>query len=496
MERTKKDKLIRLIKSMNKSEKRYFRLYSNFYSGKEKSYMILFDLIDEKGITEDAKLERFIRAKNIKTPLTNLKNYLYSRIMDALVANEEDSEQIITFFNYIKKILILFRKQLYEDAWAILKQLKKFNEERSYVYTTHMYVLEINLLLRMLKDRRGIAQEIVKTTTKWIKEENDLLTYINILQYHYQSVLLTTDNEQKDEIIEQELEKIIGKVNAYSNDKIDNFYIKLKHLNILGLLYDTKEMYDMSFPLLEKAFLLAMDNKKDELQIITCWDNYLLACLNANERSKFKNLIYMFDERKFEHKDTLYKWEAHKIYWIALYGTILLDADFVVKHIPYIKTVIERYKKQGLTLYNERVLYTNLSIVFMIKRQYDKALDWLNRYVLIENVAIEDIDFISLLMLELIYQIELGAYGYVQSRIEAIIRQMRRKKILNEEVFQTLNSFKKINKILMNDYPDSDDLIVKEKDYLYDCIMNAKDIAIKRGQPMLKIWITYSKTFA
>ena len=105
-------------------------------------------------------------------------------------------------------------------------------------------------------------------------------------------------------------------------------------------------------------------------------------------------------------------------------------------------------------------------------------------------------DDFRLFMLELIYQIELGAYGYVQSRIEAIIRQMRRKKIHNEEVFQMLNSFKKINKILMNDYPDSDEFIVKEKDCLYDCIMNAKDISIKRGQPMFKIWINYSKIFA
>ena len=52
MPTTNKDPLFRLIKSLSKPEKRHFRLYVNRTMGdQERKFIVLFDLLDKKGIT-------------------------------------------------------------------------------------------------------------------------------------------------------------------------------------------------------------------------------------------------------------------------------------------------------------------------------------------------------------------------------------------------------------------------------------------------------------
>ena len=81
------DSLFQLIKSLNKSEKRYFSLYASRHTiGEKNNYIILFEAIDkqleynESLILKQFKKEAFINKFSIA------KSRLYDVVLDSLTA--------------------------------------------------------------------------------------------------------------------------------------------------------------------------------------------------------------------------------------------------------------------------------------------------------------------------------------------------------------------------------------------------------------------------
>ncbi|MBX2840434.1 MAG: hypothetical protein KTR26_01585, partial [Flammeovirgaceae bacterium] len=84
MAKGKSDSLFKLIKSLKKSEKRYFKLFvTQIESGKGKKFIRLFDLIDRQSEFDEDKIiakDSIIKADQ----LSNLKAHLYKRILQSL----------------------------------------------------------------------------------------------------------------------------------------------------------------------------------------------------------------------------------------------------------------------------------------------------------------------------------------------------------------------------------------------------------------------------
>ncbi len=70
-------KLFKLVKSLTKNEKRFFKLYSNLYNqGKNKNYLFLFELLDGmKTYNEEVFLDK-IKSRIKYSNLSQVKTYL------------------------------------------------------------------------------------------------------------------------------------------------------------------------------------------------------------------------------------------------------------------------------------------------------------------------------------------------------------------------------------------------------------------------------------
>src|SRR5687768_2586199 len=107
--------LFELIKSMTKSEKRFFKMVSSLQAG-DKNYLKIFDAVDEQTeYDEDAIKAMFGDEKFIKH-FPSEKNHLYKLLLKSLRQFHADDSISGILRQEIKNIEILFKKALYREC--------------------------------------------------------------------------------------------------------------------------------------------------------------------------------------------------------------------------------------------------------------------------------------------------------------------------------------------------------------------------------------------
>ena len=124
------EELFKLIKSMSKSEKRYFQLYATLFNTRKKNvYVILFDQIEKQKEYNEPKVLRAFRLKGIKVDLPSLKVYLYDLILKCLrnYSTDPDIDEQIKTLLYSANLL--YGRGLNVQAKKYLKKAKTMAEE-------------------------------------------------------------------------------------------------------------------------------------------------------------------------------------------------------------------------------------------------------------------------------------------------------------------------------------------------------------------------------
>jgi len=119
------DILFQLIKSLEKAEKRHFKLYITRSSGKEELKIVrLFDVLDKQDIYDEKSLLKKLPGTE-KRQLYNLKTHLYKQILASLrLLKSADSIdlQLNEQFDYAH---ILYKKGLFLQSLKILDRAKE-----------------------------------------------------------------------------------------------------------------------------------------------------------------------------------------------------------------------------------------------------------------------------------------------------------------------------------------------------------------------------------
>lgn len=152
------DILFQLIKSLEKAEKRHFKLYIKRSSGKEDLKIVrLFDALDkQKEYDEKILLKKLDDVT--KPQLANLKTHLYKQIMASLrLLKSTDSLdlQINEQFDYAH---ILYKKGLFQQSLRILERAKEIaNTNQKFNFLPQLIALEKRIenlhITRSMQDR-------------------------------------------------------------------------------------------------------------------------------------------------------------------------------------------------------------------------------------------------------------------------------------------------------------------------------------------------------
>lgn len=125
--------LFDLIKSLSKSEKRFFKLHSALQSG-EKNYLRIFDAIDKQKNYDEEAIKAFFAKETFIRHFPSEKNHLYKLILKALRAYHAESSVGGLLKQHINNIEILFSKALYTEAAKVLQRAKKAAREHEQFY--------------------------------------------------------------------------------------------------------------------------------------------------------------------------------------------------------------------------------------------------------------------------------------------------------------------------------------------------------------------------
>ena len=131
--------LFQLIKSLTKSEKRYFKLSSTLQSG-EKNYIKLFEAIENQFIYDEEAIKFLFKKETFIKHLPSEKNHLYNLILKSLRNFYTDNSADAILQELLRNIELLYNKALYKEC------IKNINKAKSIAYNYEKYYFLLDII--------------------------------------------------------------------------------------------------------------------------------------------------------------------------------------------------------------------------------------------------------------------------------------------------------------------------------------------------------------
>jgi hypothetical protein len=136
-----------LIKSLSRTEKRYFKLYARFQQG-NKSYIKLFDIIDKQLKYNEKIITQQFVSKNKVSNLPAVKKYLFDQIIASIKSYGAYKDLDSDHTDLIESYKVLEYKGLHGQSGRLLKKIKSITLQDE-AFIRHFYVLLLEYLREM-----------------------------------------------------------------------------------------------------------------------------------------------------------------------------------------------------------------------------------------------------------------------------------------------------------------------------------------------------------
>lgn len=206
----RKDSLFELIKSMTRTEKRYFRIHFINHTIKGKSdFVEIFDTLNAQLDYNEKKLKW-----SFQKGLSTKKKHLYEVLMKSLRAYHANHSGQIQFYNLMTDIVILSEKGLIKQAEKRLKKAESLAKS----YSLSLELLTINRLKRKFL-RQKTSKKKLPILISFHEEGNCLLESFRLettVLNHYERLLWAERTNQVEEI-QVQLDQAIALVSELHN---------------------------------------------------------------------------------------------------------------------------------------------------------------------------------------------------------------------------------------------------------------------------------------
>lgn len=220
--------LFELIKSMTKSEKRYFKVLSSRHTiGEENNYVVLFDFIDQMDTYDEEIVHDHFKGEAFLNRFTITKKRLYDHILNALDAYHAEKSQTAQLLKQVHSAEILFNKSLYDQCRRVLISAEKQAEK-----------LHNELVLAMILDQKKRLFETIGYEEVGLKDEVQLLEkYSTTLQrMSYINELWGIKSKLFRQIVTKGVSRCAEDVRSYNEICTPiNEVLKLNELNAEGI---------------------------------------------------------------------------------------------------------------------------------------------------------------------------------------------------------------------------------------------------------------------
>ncbi|MBZ0203781.1 MAG: hypothetical protein K8I03_12255 [Ignavibacteria bacterium] len=424
------EELYVLIKSLKKSEKRYFKLHSGLQAG-NKNYLRLFDEISaqaEKGSKYDEKIikQKFKNEIFVKQ-LTFTKNYLAEMIFKSLAMYYSGSSVDFLISQQITKARILYNKALYKYFFKVTGSIKKtcMEYERFSFYLQVLEMEKVVIIKKIYPD---------KDETDVLDEEIKILNMIrNITEYNFIISQLASLYRKKGRFREESQAELLEKINEryimISEDKALSDIARERYYFILQLLADLQGNNKQIYTYAVKRFEIINNNPKPfKDQSFNYWQDIIMYILLHLLKSNDLDLFDKYMKMLREHTG---KTEAEQINLFLIESLFTLLQLNNITQISEINTKVisilnELNKNEGKIDSNfEILIYNSIVKVYFKKNMFTEANKYINILLNHPQISVrEDVELYAKII-NLIIHLELGNIDLLEYLIKSTYRYLR-----------------------------------------------------------------------
>jgi hypothetical protein len=442
------DATFQLIKSLEKSEKRNFKLYVRRNSTSEELKIIqLFDAIDKMDEYDEEQLLR--RNKGIrKQQLSNAKAHLYRQILSSLrlIRNEENID--IQLHEQLDHARILYNKGLYLQSLKMLDRIKENAKGHNQV-TFLLQVLFFEKKIEALHITRSMQDRADRLTTE-VEEVNDELRLMSSLsnlslQLYSWYIRNGLARNEKDEIaVQRFFDEHIPADLSHSRGFYERLYQYQSFCWYAFIRQDFLLYYRYTqkwVDLFEKEpFMIGIETA----HYIKGLHNLLSAHFDLLNVQKFVEMLDHFEEFArspivtHNHNNLI---QTFVYLHISKLNRHFLDGTFTegLELVPYIEGKLKEYE---IYLDRHRILvfYYKIACLYFGSGDYGHTIDYLNKIINWKVDLRTDLQCYSRL-LHLIAHYELGNVDLMEYLIKSVYRFMAKMgnlSLVEEEIFSFL----------------------------------------------------------
>jgi hypothetical protein len=442
------DTLFQLIKSLEKSEKRNFKLYINRNNATEELKIVqLFDALDKMDTYDEILLLK--KNESIKKQqLSNLKAHLYKQILASLRLINDESNIDIQLHEYLDNARILYNKGLYLQSLKSLDKMKELaaaNNQFTYLQQGLFFEKKIESLFitRSMQDRAdqlcNQADEVNNSITLVSQLSN-----VSLQLYSWYIKNGHSRNQQEDDLVQKYFTDKLADKFSLCKSFYEKLYLYQCHCWIAFIKQDFLQYYRYTQ---KWVSLFNAEPKMIEIETghyIKGMHNLMGSHFDLGNYQKLSETLAEFEVfsttpmviNNFNNRILCFVYSA-----ISTLNKHFLDGSFSdgIKKIPEIESKLKEYE---LYLDRHRVLiiYYKIACLYFGSGDYDNTIVYLNKIINWKVDLRTDLQCYARL-LHLIAHYELDNYQILDHLIKSVYRfmaKMQNLSVVEEEIFKFL----------------------------------------------------------
>lgn len=439
--------LHKLIHSLSKAEKRYFKVYtSRNAAGSENAYHKLFNAIDrQKVYDEDALMKKFAKEAFVNR-FSITKNRLYSSILKSLDAYHSTSSLDPQIHRQLHYVEILFKKSMYDESRKLLNSAKKqaLKHERIHLLS------EINRWDKLLMEKGSYITLGKKELKQILVEDLALLqkeAVYNEIWYAKSRIFRTLYKRgharSKEDVAR--FKKIIKDLKVTASKAESTAASQFLYQHAMSAYHYALGEYLKSYRLLNKNLELIKEQNhlfRDEPNLyFTVLTNVINVAMKLGKTDAA--LQHLDELEELPSTELMNQGEDTDIRIFGIAGCTKLalfaqsgEFEKGVAILPEIEDGLIKYQDK-LSSVRKATFYFNIAVILFGMNQKNEALKWINQLLNhVEFNHTEDIQCMAQ-MLNLVLHIELGNKALLPYALKSTQRflESRRKVYRFEEVF-------------------------------------------------------------
>jgi hypothetical protein len=467
------DALFQLVKSLEKSEKRNFKLFVKRNSSADDLKTIqLFDALDK--MTEYDEKQLLKKTKNIsKLQLSNIKAQLYKQVLASLRLIREDDNIDIQLHEQMDYARILFNKGLYLQALKVLDKLKE--QAKSYHQLTYLQqVLFFEKKIEALYITRSMQNRADQLTLESdsIHRQLTIVNQLSNLSLQLYSWYIQNGHARNEKDVADICSFFESNVPASTNG-LKGFYEKL-YLYQSYCWYAFIRQDFLLYYRYSQKWVNLFEEHPGMLQTETAiyikgMHNLMGAYFDLLNQPKLAEAIKKFERfaaSKIVQQNENNRILTYQYLYTARINLYFLQGTFTkgLRMVPFLEKMLKEY---GPYLDTHRVLvfYYKIACLYFGSGENEKAIDYLNRIINHKADLRNDLQCYARL-LHLIAHYELGNFDLLEYLIKSVYRYMAKMENLSkveEEMFAFLRHSFHVGAHALK--PEFQKLLVKLKKY-------------------------------